>query len=190
MIALPLYKLCGNFILPRGEKSLWIFYSSVQLDFTINLQKFGTLYLDGKPVSPGLMYTDKANVSFGSAVPGYELYWKPIPDTSSFILSGPALLCISWRQLRDLGFVRGRAFEMDGKVYMVRLPRLGVAPPEKQMPLEGIQFWGEETFIGFNNKKPEQRCPIGSAAANSWGYAHPSERRPDLGFVPVLDEGI
>jgi len=28
--------LCGNFILPRGEKSLWIFYSSVQLDFTIN----------------------------------------------------------------------------------------------------------------------------------------------------------
>ena len=28
--------MCGNFILPRGEKSLWIFYSSVQLDFTIN----------------------------------------------------------------------------------------------------------------------------------------------------------
>ena len=36
MIALPWQMLCGNFILPRGEKSLWIFYSSVQLDFTIN----------------------------------------------------------------------------------------------------------------------------------------------------------
>ena len=32
----PFECLCGNFILPRGEKSLWIFYSSVQLDFTIN----------------------------------------------------------------------------------------------------------------------------------------------------------
>ena len=31
--------MCGNFILPRGEKSLWIFYSSVQLDFTINQLK-------------------------------------------------------------------------------------------------------------------------------------------------------
>ena len=31
--------MCGNFILPRGEKSLWIFYSSVQLDFTINREK-------------------------------------------------------------------------------------------------------------------------------------------------------
>ena len=32
--------MCGNFILPRGEKSLWIFYSSVQLDFTINHHLF------------------------------------------------------------------------------------------------------------------------------------------------------
>lgn len=32
--------MCGNFILPRGEKSLWIFYSSVQLDFTINQGDF------------------------------------------------------------------------------------------------------------------------------------------------------
>ena len=36
VIALPWQMLCGNFILPQGEKSLWIFYSSVQLDFTIN----------------------------------------------------------------------------------------------------------------------------------------------------------
>ena len=36
--------MCGNFILPRGEKSLWIFYSSVQLDFTINLAKSKALY--------------------------------------------------------------------------------------------------------------------------------------------------
>ncbi|MGI5029255.1 hypothetical protein ACRVYI_10930 [Clostridioides difficile] len=36
--------MCGNFILPRGEKSLWIFYSSVQLDFTINLAKRVNLF--------------------------------------------------------------------------------------------------------------------------------------------------
>ena len=39
--------MCGNFILPREEKSLWIFYSSVQLDFTINPQKYVISYVTG-----------------------------------------------------------------------------------------------------------------------------------------------
>ena len=40
--------MCGNFILPRGEKSLWIFCSSVQLDFTINQQRRIADFIDCK----------------------------------------------------------------------------------------------------------------------------------------------
>ena len=93
------------------------------------LHKIGTLYLDGRLAKAGTMYQDGAKVAFGDAVPGYELFCRSIPGTTSFILAGHALLDISWRQLRDLGFVGGRPFLMDGKVYMVRLPSLGIKPP-------------------------------------------------------------
>ena len=53
--------MCGNFILPRGEKSLWIFYSSVQLDFTINLEKsFGE-----KKVLTGVSFKAEGGKAFG-----------------------------------------------------------------------------------------------------------------------------
>lgn len=154
------------------------------------LHKIGTLYLDGRLAKAGTMYQDGAKVAFGDAVPGYELFWRSIPGTTSFILAGPALLDISWRQLRDLGFIGGRPFLMDGKVYMVRLPRLGIKPPAGAAAMEGVQFWGQETFISFGGAKPEQRSPVSSAIPNSWGALHPAERRQDLGFVPVLDEGV
>lgn len=154
------------------------------------LHKIGTLYLNGRPAAPGSMYESGMTVSFGPSVDGHELYWKPIPNTTSFILAAPALLNISWRQLRDLGFVNGKSYEMDGNIYMVRLPRLGIKPPVAPAPLEGICFWGQETFIGFSGKQPMQLCPIGSIVTNSWGSESPAARREDLGFVPVIDKGI
>ena len=75
-------------------------------------------------------------------------------------------------------------------MFMVHLPRLGVKPPINRSVPEGISFWGEETFICFEGKKPEQRSPIAGINANSWDSAHPAARRENLGFVPVLDEGI
>lgn len=38
VMALPLQKLYGNFLLPREEKSRRTFYSSVRLDFIIHLK--------------------------------------------------------------------------------------------------------------------------------------------------------
>lgn len=153
------------------------------------LKPIGSLYIEGQPVKPGDMYRPGTRISFGDQVPGFELYWKPI-GKHSFILATPAILGISWFDLRDLNFVRGNPFQMDGRMFMVRLPRLGIKPPENAAIPEGIKFWGQETFIGFENKKPAQRSPISSLTINSWSCVHPSIRQDDLGFVPVLDEGI
>lgn len=152
-------------------------------------EKIGSLYINGAPAKTGAMYQPRDIIGLGDTAPGLELYWKPI-DKHSYILAAPALLCISWRQLRDLGFVSGKPFQMDGRMFMVHLPRLGVKPPINRSVPEGISFWGEETFICFEGKKPEQRSPIAGINANSWDSAHPAARRENLGFVPVLDEGI
>lgn len=88
------------------------------------LEKIGSLYINGAPAKTGAMYQPGNTISFGDNIPGLELYWKPI-DKHSYILAAPALLCISWRQLRNLGFVSGKPFQMDGRMFMVRLPRLG-----------------------------------------------------------------
>ena len=153
------------------------------------LEKIGSLYINGAPAKTGAMYQPGNTISFGDNIPGLELYWKPI-DKHSYILAAPALLCISWRQLRNLGFVSGKPFQMDGRMFMVRLPRLGVKPPANRTVPEGISFWGEEILISFEGKKPEQRSPIAGLNTNSWDSAPPAEQREDLGFVPVLDEGI
>lgn len=153
-------------------------------------QTFGSLYIDGSPTKPGIPYPDGAQIEFGSAVPGFELLWRPLPSTDSFVLAQPALVNISWRQLRNLGFIQGKPFEMEGRMFMVRLPRLGVKPPTGAVPVEGIRAWGQETFIGFQNGKPVQQCPVRGLTAHSWGIAHPAERVMDLGFVPVIDAGI
>lgn len=153
-------------------------------------QTFGSLYIDGSPAKPGAPYPDGARIGFGAAVPGFELLWRPLPDTDSFVLAQPALVNISWRQLRDLGFIQGKPFEMDGRMFMVRLPHLEVKPPADAVPIEGIRAWGQETFIEFSNGKPIQQCPVCGLAAHSWGSAHPAERTMDLGFVPVIDAGI
>lgn len=153
-------------------------------------QAFGSLYIDGNPAKLGEPYQDGARVSFGPAAPGFELQWRPLPGTDSYMLIQPALVNISWRQLRDLGFVQGKPFEMDGRMFMIRLPRLGVKPPAGVVPIEGVRAWGQETFIGFQDGRPVQQCPVRGLDNRSWGSAHPAERAMDLGFVPVADEGI
>lgn len=153
------------------------------------LEKIGSLYINGAPAKTGAMYQPGDIIAFGNAVPGLELYWKAVGQ-HSYILAVPAFLCISWRQLRDLGFVNGKPFQMDGRMFMVRLPRLGVNPPVNRVSPDGISFWGEETFINFEGEKPEQRSPVAGLNAKSWDSVYPAERREDLGFVPVLDEGI
>ena len=80
-------------------------------------EKIGSLYINGAPAKTGAMYQPEDIIGFGDIAPGLELYWKPI-DKHSYILAAPALLCISWRQLRDLGFVSGKPFQMDGRMQM------------------------------------------------------------------------
>ena len=156
-------------------------------------RKFGTLYLNGEPAKPGTPYLDGAQVAFGPTVAGFELEWNPLPDgnSHSFILSEPALVNISWRQLFDLGFVQGKPFEMDGRMFMVHLLRLHTKKPSwASTPVEGPRIWGQETFIGFQGGKPVQQCPVCGWNNHTWGSAHPAERAMDLVFVPVINEGI
>ena len=156
-------------------------------------RKFGTLYLNGEPAKPGTPYPDNAQVAFGPTVAGFELEWNPFPgdNSHSFILAEPALVNISWRQLFELGFVQGKPFEMDGRMFMVHLPKVHTQKPSwATTPVEGPRIWGQETFIGFRDGKPVQQCPVCGWNSLTWGSAHPAERAMDLVFMPVIDEGI
>ena len=57
-------------------------------------------------------------------------------------------------------------------------------------PEPRARIWGQETFIGFQDGKPVQQCPVCGWNTLTWGSAHPAERAMDLVFMPVIDEGI
>lgn len=156
--------------------------------------KFGALIVNGTPVLPGAAFESGSEISFSDAVPGYELLWLPIPGTKSLVAQSTLITNISWRQLRDLGFVDGKPFVMDDKLYFVRLPWLGTSSDAKNelegIPNNGLCCWGRETFISFERKKPEQRSTVYGSLDNVWLSAHPATLRPDLGFRPVIDSSL
>ena len=156
--------------------------------------KFGALIVNGTPVLPGAAFESGSELSFSDAVPGYELMWLPIPGTKSLVAKSTLITNISWRQLQELGFVDGKPIIMDNKLYFVRLPWLGTSPNAKNevagRPNDNLCYWGRETFISFEGKKPEQRSPIFGGPDNTWLSAHPATQRLNLGFRPVIDPGL
>ena len=156
--------------------------------------KCGTLIVNDTPGLPGIAFGLGSEISFSDTVPGYELLWLPIPGTKSLVAQSTLITNISWRQLRDLGFVDGKPFVINNKLYFVRLPWLGVSSSAKNevtgIPSDGLCYWGRETFIGFERKKPEQLSPIYGGHDNTWSSAHPAAQRLDLGFRPVIDPGL
>lgn len=133
-------------------------------------EKIGSLYINGAPAKTGAMYQPGDIIGLGDTAPGLELYWKPI-DKHSYILAAPALLCISWRQLRDLGFVSGKPFQMDGRMFMVHLPRLGVKPPINRSVPEGISFWGRRPSSVLRERN-RNSAPLSPGSMPTAGTAH------------------
>jgi len=156
---------------------------------------FGSLLLDNKAVPPGTAFTDGSQISFTDTISGCELSWVPIPGTKALAAKTTLLTNISWRQLRDLGFLDGKTFILDDQLYFIRLPWLGVAADKHNelasVPEESLFCWGHEMFIGFEDKKkPEQRSPIYGGPCHIWSSLHPAEKRGNLGFRPVLEPGL
>lgn len=79
--------------------------------------KYGTLFLDSKPVAPGSFFTGKA-VSIGNTCSGKELEWVIVG--SILVATRNICLHISWADLNTAGFVYGTLICIDNRPYLCR----------------------------------------------------------------------
>lgn len=68
----------------------------------------GTVYLNGEPREPGVLY-NSGQIRLGESVPGKEIQWVRL---SSGLLIADRCVCnqISWEQLHTQGLVFGTPF--------------------------------------------------------------------------------
>lgn len=83
-------------------------------------RKFGTVYLDGKPVPPGTRYPDSApKIEIRDTVPGMEISW--ILSNRTLIADRNILTNISWDTLAYNQLVFERQISLSEETWIIRL---------------------------------------------------------------------
>lgn len=167
--------------------------------------KFGTVYFNGDPASPGATIpptADIRSVSVGDTVPGDEIRWVLV--NRLFIADRCILTGVSWDNLADSNVAVGHnGISIDGLLYRIRLLKLGEtdrAPNEWEKALKEAGdsdavwhwrnrfFWGQEAHgagpdrvaRGFTLPRNWNHWPASSRAAYIWMAA-----RPRAGYCPA-----
>ena len=85
--------------------------------------KFGSLYVNDKPIDPGTEYKPDQAISFGTMTPDKAINWVPV---NGLLIADRCLLArISWDDLNDQGLVFGREIQLFGFRFWARLLKVG-----------------------------------------------------------------
>ena len=157
--------------------------------------KFGSLYVNDKPIDPGTEYKPDQAISFGTMTPDKAINWVPV---NGLLIADRCLLArISWDDLNDQGLVFGREIQLFGFRFWARLLKVGNCegvPNEWDSALdivgenddlwhwEDMFFWGQET-VGNASYRVSRGC----YSARCWNCDPASHRRACLGFRPALE---
>ena len=158
--------------------------------------KFGSLYVNDKPIDPGTEYKPDQAISFGTMTPDKAINWVPV---NGLLIADRCLLArISWDDLNDQGLVFGREIQLFGFRFWARLLKVGNCegvPNEWDSALdvvgenddlwhwEDMFFWGQETVL----TDASSRAYRGYRSARLWSWNNSSYRYATLGFRPALD---
>ena len=83
----------------------------------VKIVKYGTLFLNSKPVAPGSFFTGE-RMSIGNTCSGKELEWVIVG--SILVATRNICLHISWADLNAAGFVYGTLICIDNRPYLCR----------------------------------------------------------------------
>ena len=160
--------------------------------------KFGSLYLDGKPIATRVAkYQPGQAISLGGeASPDIAISWVPV---NGMLIADRCLLTnISWDDLNAQGLVFGTEVKIQGFRFTARLLKVGNSegvPNEWDAALDtvgeddtlwhwdGRFFWGQESV----HESASHRADRGFCTARNWGWDNSSYRYASLGFRPALE---
>ena len=170
---------------------------------TAKIRTFGSLYLDGTVLQPGVLLDRSRKISLGNTVPGMELEWL---DTGSRLIATSSICrSISWEQLNRIGYIFGHPVLVDGMSYLCRCLKVGVMHPKNHTEEvsnewddlldrfgadDGAWHWDGEFFWGQESYEPDKMKMLrgGSTPRNprSRGCCLMTTMA-DFGFRPVLE---
>ena len=161
----------------------------------VQMLKFGSLYLDSKPIVPEMDFQSGQSISFGDAAPDMAISWVPV---NGILIADRCLLThISWDDLDAQGLVLGKEITVQGFRFKIRLLKVGSeenTPNEWDAALDtvgeendlwhwhGKFFWGQESVRRYAST----RVYRGYSSARRWGWNGSSHRYAFLGFRPAL----
>ena len=157
--------------------------------------KFGSLYLDNKPIAPEAKYQPGQAISFGEAVSDMDISWVPV---NGLLIADRCLLThISWDDLDAQDLVFGKEVKIQGFRFTARLLKVGNdegIPNEWDAALDTVgednaiwhwnvkYFWGQEPTSG----SASYRVNRGYFSARSFNWYLSGYRDASLGFRPAL----
>lgn len=162
------------------------------------LEKFGTIYIDGKPVGPGTVLPkyDPVNlpkIQLGNTVPGMEISWILVDDR--LIADRNILRNVSWDLLDKSELTMRRESQIDNHSYRVRTleDESGASDwndlLDKVRGNECLIHWAGTYSLGAAHNLPHGKDVL------IWGYTNPetiefSDRTwqyEQYGWRPVLE---
>lgn len=168
----------------KGEKSV------------VHTLKLGSLYLDNKPVTPGVKYHPGQMISFGIALSRKAISWVPV---NGLLIAHRCLLNnISWDDIDSQSLVFGKEISLHGFRFRSRLLKVGnkkgvpnewdaaldiVGDSDELWHWEDLFFWGQEVIKHNESNRANRWC--GSERNHNYNSANYRDR--DLGFRPVLE---
>lgn len=155
------------------------------------LIEFGSIYLDGKPVYPGLSYEGE-KIEIGTTTVGKRLKWY---FTGGRLMASECILRdISWDALNAQDLVYGREIIIGAMRFRIRLLRgnpdglgewmelVNAAGGPAYIGGSGLLTWGQECEKGDTNWSVAFTCTTGS-----WCGYYTSSEWEDFGWRPVLE---
>lgn len=165
----------------------------------------GSLYLNGVPKAPdGFDYDGASTISIGDKVSGMEISWVK-PADMELLVSTSVIMCnVSWCDLNDYGFVKGKLVTIDGKEYLCRLVRAPASVGQKDewasillstfcehipWDTKPYSFWTDfRHHVTYNTGRTYDYAVLrGGDAIRTEMDAEVRLRSPGVGFRPVLE---
>lgn len=158
--------------------------------------KLGSLYVGGKPVTPGTECKPGQAISFRAMVPDKAINWVPV---NGLLIADRCLLTsISWDDLNAQNLVFGKEIKIQGFQFRLRLLKVGstegalnewdtaldiVGDNDDLWHWDGMFFWGQETSAITASGRALRGC----LSARCWDWGTQSNRGVFLGFRPALE---
>lgn len=156
--------------------------------------KLGSIHEGGTILAVGSKYT--MPFSIGASVPQKLITWNRA--NKLLIAAEPILVDISYKQIDEVGYIKGKVINIDGHYYICRSLKLGKTEGADSEWKEALRvtdtsdktwnwsknyFWGQEEPDLY----PGERVCSGFISHDLWGVTTP-EKFVGLGFRPVLEE--